>query len=359
MMYPLNDMVLIDGTAGVLKTIVTAFVLFYTLSLTQPSPSLDAALLRRLAAVPDASPSMHREVGRVTNEAGAIIYAELVDRATGQPYPGLIDWIIGINQNGQWQVFLPGDVGYSAAFDQLPVSVLAAADSTPYKPAADPALAPSTPYALPFVDRAYGTVTRSFNAHGVGQLDFDLTGREIAAAKDGVIVYANDSGAVNAFGRGAWWYWNVVIIEHAPGEYSLYGHLAHESIPPGIKALCTDLYNQTNCAAPVRAGEVIGLEGSSGFSSAPHVHVEFGQAYAVAAYMDVLDTDQDGDRLETIYAGYVYAEQNVAMSGYSAEEVAAWAYNTVLQAAHRPISSDGDALDDRPPPEAPCVRCAD
>ncbi len=323
-----------------LKAIVTAILLFYTLSLTQPSPTLEAALAQRLAAVPADSPSFHREVGRTANADGAVVYAETVDRATGQAYPGLIDWIIGIHQNGSWQVFLPGDAGYAAAFEQLPLSIRLAADSTPYKPAADPAYAPISPYALPFANGAYGTVTRSFDAHGRGQLDFDLTGLEIAAAQDGQIIYANDTAAVNGYTTGAWWYWNVIIIQHAPHEYSLYGHLAPDSIPRWIKDQCTDDYHAANCAVPVRAGDVIAREGSTGTSSAPHLHVEFGQEYAVAAYMDGLDADHDGDRLEPIYGGYVYAEQNVAISGYSADEAAGWPYGTVLQAVHNPMLAD-------------------
>ncbi len=287
--------------------------------------------------MPSASPSYHREVGRIADEDGAIIYAATVDRLTGDAYPGLIDWLIGIHQNGSWRVFLPGDSGYQAAYEQLPLSIRAAADSTPYKPSADPAYAPTVPYALPFIDGAYGTVTRSFNAHGRGQIDFDLTGREIAAAKDGTIIYANDSADTNGYTAGAWWYWNVIIIQHAPHEYSLYGHLAPDSLPMWIADECSDDYSSANCAVPVSAGDVIAQEGNTGTSSAAHLHVELGQEYAVAAYMDVLDADRDGDRVEPIYGGYVYAEQNVAISGYTADEAAGWAYGTVLQAAQQPI----------------------
>ncbi len=325
-----------------LNTIVTVLVLFYTLFLTQPLPDLDVALAQRLAAVSERSPSVYREVGRTANDDGAIIYVEVLERATGQPYPGVLDWIIGINQNANWDIFLPGDSGYTAAYDLLPPAVLINADSTPYKPTADPDFAPTTPYSLPFADGGYGTVTRSFYEHGLGQIDFDLTGRDVSAMKDGVIVYANDSGSTNAYGSGAWWYWNVIIIQHAPREYSLYGHLAPDSIPSWIKDLCTDDYDSANCNIPVQAGDVIALEGSSGYSSAPHLHVEFGQAYAVAAYMDTVDQDHDGIRIESIYGAYVYAEQNVPISGYSANDVADWQYGTVLQAAQHPIAT-GDA----------------
>lgn len=327
-----------------MKTIVTALLLFYTLSLTQPSPNLDIALAQRLAAIPERSPSFFRQVGRTANDDGAIIYVETIDAVTGQPYPGLIDWIIGINQNGTWQIFLPGDSGYDDAYDQLPRDIRRSADSTPYKPSANLAFAPTTPYALPFADGGYGTVIRSYDRHGDGEIDFDLTGRDITAAKDGVIIYANDSAGVNAYATGAWWYWNVIIIEHAPREYSLYGHLAPQSIPTWIKDQCTEDYSSANCAVPVRVGDVIGLEGTTGYSSAPHLHVEFGQAYAIAAYMDVLDQDRDGIRIEPLYGGYVYMEQNVPISGYTTAEVGAWQYGRIVQAARHQIPVSDENL---------------
>ena len=325
---------------GVLNTIVTALILFYTLSLTQPLPNLDDVLAQRLAAVPSGSPSYFREVGRSADDISAIIYAEVVDRATDLPYPGVIDWIIGINQNGTWRVFLPGDAGYTDAQNDLTPNVLLAADSSPYKPFADPTYYPDTPYHLPFEDGAYGTVVRSYNRHGAGAIDLDLNGGAITAAKDGVIIYAGDIYDLNAYSTGAWWYWNVIIILHAPFEYSLYGHIEAGSIPDWIKAGCTDDLSAPNCYVPVRAGDVIAVEGNSGYSRAPHLHVEFGQAYAIAAYMDTADYDRDGIRIEPIYSAFVYREQNVAISGYSAGEVADWRRGKLVQAVHDPLPAN-------------------
>jgi murein DD-endopeptidase MepM/ murein hydrolase activator NlpD len=52
---------------------------------------------------------------------------------------------------------------------------------------------------------------------------------------------------------------NTVIIEHAPGIYSLYYHLDRINVQEG---------------AIVTAGAVIGLSGSTGLSTGPHLHWE-------------------------------------------------------------------------------------
>lgn len=320
-----------------LPLIVTCFLLFITAFQTHAQPDVDALIERQLSAYEalDGSPSYYREVGRTLADDGGVVYLELVDRATGDPYPGLIDLLVALRVEGGWALYLPGDSGYHAALEGLPPLVQMQIDSTPYKPEADPALAPNTPYTFPWEDNAWATVTRSFNRHGTGQIDFDVASSgQIAAAKDGVIVYANDSHRLNAYTSGAWWYWNTVIIEHAPDEYSLYGHIAPGSIPQWIKDGCTGDYQASNCAVPVSAGQVIALEGSTGYSSNPHLHVEFGQKYAVAAYRDSGDSDADGDRAEPVYTAYIYAEQNVPVSGSEPDQVAAWTFGTLQQAAH-------------------------
>ena len=52
--------------------------------------------------------------------------------------------------------------------------------------------------------------------------------------------------------------------------------------------------------------------------------------------MDSADEDHDGNRAEPVYAGYIYAEQNVGISGYTPDEVADWTFGTLQQAAHSP-----------------------
>lgn len=81
-------------------------------------------------------------------------------------------------------------------------------------------------------------------------------------ATTGTPVYAAGAGfATNATGQsGASGYGNVVRIEHGDGITSLYAHLSQVLLPPE--------------GAWVTPDTVIGLVGSTGTSSAPHLHFE-------------------------------------------------------------------------------------
>jgi murein DD-endopeptidase MepM/ murein hydrolase activator NlpD len=50
-----------------------------------------------------------------------------------------------------------------------------------------------------------------------------------------------------------------VIIDHSFGYKTLYGHLSKISVRPGQK---------------IKRGELVGLVGSTGLSTAPHLHYE-------------------------------------------------------------------------------------
>ncbi len=80
----------------------------------------------------------------------------------------------------------------------------------------------------------------------------DLAGRNHTPIK------ASDSGCVLKTG---WYggYGKVVIISHGNSRSTLYAHMAQTAVSPGQN---------------VKKGEVIGYEGSTGFSTGPHVHFE-------------------------------------------------------------------------------------
>ena len=319
-----------------MKLIVTVFLTFLMLQL---FADLDTALKNHLDSfnVAPGSPLTYAVIGRTVSASAdaAIIYLQPSSRATGDPYPGVVDWAVAL-KDGDWSVYFPGDPGYTAAYNRLPSSLLDRANSSAYTIHADPALAGDLDgYQLPYADGAWATVTRSYRQHGTGRIDFDLGGTaEVAAAKDGVIIYADDQHHANTYASGAWWYWNTVIIQHGDHEFSLYGHLAPDSIPQWIKDACAADLSSANCAVPIHAGDVIAREGSTGYSSSPHLHAEFGQGYAVVAYPDTADENHDGSHTDPVYTGYVYAEQNVGFSGFTAAEVAGWAYGTLQQATH-------------------------
>jgi hypothetical protein len=92
----------------------------------------------------------------------------------------------------------------------------------------------------------------SINHYGIdeaGQL-----GSPIYATDGGVVVYAG----VNNFGYG-----NMIVIDHGTGWQSLYGHLSQINV---------------SCGQSVSQGETIGLMGSTGNSTGPHLHFELRSA---------------------------------------------------------------------------------
>jgi len=81
-------------------------------------------------------------------------------------------------------------------------------------------------------------------------------GTPVQAAADGVVALAGSE--TDGFGHLVG-YGNYVVISHGGGMITLYGHLDRILVQPG---------------QPVQAGVPIGLEGSTGNSTGPHVHFE-------------------------------------------------------------------------------------
>jgi murein DD-endopeptidase MepM/ murein hydrolase activator NlpD len=79
------------------------------------------------------------------------------------------------------------------------------------------------------------------------------------AAPQGTPIYATGDGVVERADDGASGYGNHVVIDHGFGYQTLYGHMVRFVVTPGQK---------------VKRGQVIGYVGSTGLSTAPHVHYE-------------------------------------------------------------------------------------
>ena len=83
-------------------------------------------------------------------------------------------------------------------------------------------------------------------------IDIDLkTGDPVRAADGGIISF------------GGWWvhggYGNLVVVDHLNGWETWYAHLSRVNVV---------------CGQQIRAGDIIGLGGSTGWSTGPHLHLE-------------------------------------------------------------------------------------
>lgn len=95
--------------------------------------------------------------------------------------------------------------------------------------------------------------TLSGNDYWSGHLAIDL------AAGTGAPVWASDSGVVVFSGWAYGGYGIMVMIDHGNGWQTVYAHLSQSTV---------------DCGASVSQGQQIGLAGSTGNSTGPHLHFE-------------------------------------------------------------------------------------
>jgi murein DD-endopeptidase MepM/ murein hydrolase activator NlpD len=129
-------------------------------------------------------------------------------------------------------------------------------------------------YRLPYNNAAGPYVVQGFNGgyshRGFSQYSVDFAmpnGSEIYAAREGVVVDVesrnNRGGASRRYAR----YANFIVIEHSDGSTGEYYHLLKSGVfvRPGDN---------------VKRGQLIGLSGSTGFTSLPHLHFAVYKAVA-------------------------------------------------------------------------------
>jgi murein DD-endopeptidase MepM/ murein hydrolase activator NlpD len=101
----------------------------------------------------------------------------------------------------------------------------------------------------------YGNRADPFNGDAELHLGLDISAlynAQIHAPADGVVIYAERKAA----------YGNLLIIDHGNGLTTRYGHLSRAIAKPGQK---------------VKRGDVVGLVGTTGRTTAPHLHYEVRQ----------------------------------------------------------------------------------
>ncbi|WP_030159764.1 M23 family metallopeptidase [Streptomyces sp. NRRL S-244] len=134
----------------------------------------------------------------------------------------------------------------------------AAAPAAPAKKAATAKSAAGTVSAAGFVAPVGGGgISTQYKTPGAMWSSGYHTGVDFIASS-GTTVRAVGAGTVVSAGWGGA-YGNEVVIRHADGKYSQYGHLSQLSVSVGQS---------------VTGGQTIGLSGSTGNSTGPHLHFE-------------------------------------------------------------------------------------
>jgi len=101
------------------------------------------------------------------------------------------------------------------------------------------------------------------------------------SAPKGTEIYATGDGVIQMVKRDRWGYGTHIIIDHGYGYTTLYGHMSKASVKKGEN---------------VKRGQVIGLVGSTGKSTGPHLHYEVAkngvQVNPVGYFYNDLTSDQ-------------------------------------------------------------------
>ncbi len=174
---------------------------------------------------------------------------------------------------------------------KLPVSLMPSLDPFGSRPEKPVVTGPA--FILPFEN---GRITSLFN-EGRRHPAIDLAGRH------GAPVYATSSGQVVIFAGGRGGYGNAVITRDREGREHLYGHLS------AIHA---------RVGATLAQGERLGLLGSTGYSTGPHVHYEVKDRRG--AHINPVTLLFPG---RAVRSGYAWSGTGLAHPQVSAQHVAA------------------------------------
>ncbi|MFI8447253.1 M23 family metallopeptidase [Streptomyces erythrochromogenes] len=143
-----------------------------------------------------------------------------------------------------------------------PAAPQAQQDSAPEAPAAQPA-------ASGFVAPVGGGISTQYKVAGAMWSSGYHTGVDFIAPM-GTTVKAVGAGTVVSAGWSGS-YGNEVVVRHADGKYSQYAHLSQLSVSSGQS---------------VTAGQSLGLSGSTGNSTGPHLHFEIRTSPSYGSDMD-------------------------------------------------------------------------
>ncbi len=169
-------------------------------------------------------------------------------------------------------------------------------------------------YRIAYADNTLVTVSNDIWHHDpLGKYDIvtDVSPALIVAAASGWVRWIQEDNTEECHPSGdgnpcCWWFNNYVVIEHPNGEWSGYTHMVTGSnTVAGIEV-----------GDWVEAGTVLGIEGSIGCSTEPHLHFEVSQPPDTGSPFDTVGGFLTGELLIPVICGIFplqsYLVENVA-----------------------------------------------
>ncbi|MEQ8324583.1 MAG: M23 family metallopeptidase [Vicingaceae bacterium] len=160
-----------------------------------------------------------------------------------------------------------------------------------------------------------GSFAELRNNHFHSGLDIKTQGRE------GLNVRSVASGYVSRIKISPFGYGRVVYVRHPNGYTSVYAHLQkfNDEIEKAVKSyqyankkFAVEMYPSAS-RFPIKQGDLIGISGNSGSSSAPHLHFELRETKSEAPVNPLLfGFDISDDISPEIIAVYVYPREDLA-----------------------------------------------
>lgn len=202
----------------------------------------------------------------------AMAFVARRDVHTGQLLPGELEVALVRRIGAGWTAALAGDPLYRAWLNEAPERLLSPGLKAALRPAAT-APANVAGYWLPWPAGEPGWAAR----HTYPAVDFDIQGYTalgtVRAAKSGQVMFRKDESTIECGYPPPpdcpWQAANILVVRSADNEYVWAMHLTVASIPDWIQE-----------GTWVERGTDVGLEGTTGWTTGPHVHFMVATSYS-------------------------------------------------------------------------------